>query len=237
MSDPTESSTKNVASVRPVRVDAPEFDPNSIWTALTQTAGIGVCVTDHEGRLIYVNDTAMVLFSDVPGLDYTGKFIHDFHPPQYVKERLAMIARVLAEGKPLAIRHIYHGKQIHSTVWPIRDSKPPYHRVVVVSRTTSGLLKTELDKSIETVRTEFIDYGPLSILTQREVEVAVLLGHGMSVPKVAKLLQRSPKTIERHKSAITQKLGLHGQAELVMIISEMGLDLDDAKLKRLPATE
>ncbi|WP_053061144.1 PAS and helix-turn-helix domain-containing protein [Rhodopirellula islandica] len=201
---------------------------------MTQTPGIGVCVTDQEGRLLYVNDCAMMLFSAAPNIEYAGKSIHDFHSPQYVQERLAMIGRVLKEGKPLAIRHIYHGKQVHSTVWPIRDSKPPFGRVLVISRTTSGLHLATSDDSIESIETAFIDFGPLDILTQREIEVAVLLGHGMNVPKVAQLLHRSPKTIERHKSAITKKLGLRGQAELVMTISEMGLDLDDAKLKRLP---
>jgi len=58
----------------------------------------------------------------------------------------------------------------------------------------------------------------------------------MSVPRIAKLLFRSPKTIERHKSSITKKLNLHGQAELVAMITAMGLDLDATKLTRLPVS-
>lgn len=132
--------------------------------------------------------------------------------------------------------HVYHGHRIHSTIWPIRDRKPPYNRVVVVSRSLSGHDLAAIPESAEMVETRYIDLGPLNALTQRETEVAVLLGHGLSVPKVAELLHRSPKTIERHKSAISEKLKLHGQAELVVVVTEMGLDLDDTKLKRLPTS-
>lgn len=203
---------------------------------MSQTKGVGVTITDAEGRLLFVNDTAMVLFSEKTDIDYEGKYIRDFHSPEYVSERLAMIARVLAEGKPLAMRHIYHGKPIHSTVWPIRDTRPPFNRVVVISRAESGHDHGGVPENAELVETQFIDLGPLSSLTRREVEVAVLLGHGMSVPRVARLLHRSPKTIQRHKASISGKLNVHGQAELVAIITEMGLDLDDAKLKRFPGS-
>ncbi|WP_246146437.1 PAS and helix-turn-helix domain-containing protein [Rubripirellula lacrimiformis] len=213
--------------------DLPPLDAASLWAAFSQTKGVGVSITDAQGRLLFVNDTAMVLFSKTAEIAYQGKCISDFHSPEYVAERLAMIGRVLHEGRPLSMQHIYHGKKICSTVWPIRDSQPPYDRVVVISRTDSGdgMMIPEV---AEQVSTEFIDLGPLSVLTRREVEVAVLLGHGMSVPRVAQLLHRSPKTIQRHKAAISTKLGVHGQAELVAIITEMGLELDDANRKRFP---
>ncbi|KAA1261526.1 DNA-binding transcriptional activator UhpA [Rubripirellula obstinata] len=230
MSPPTRVSS----GAQKNRVDPPQIDPASLWAALSQTKGVGVSITDSEGRLLFVNDTAKVLFSESVDVDYQGKFIRDFHSAEYVTERLAMIARVLAEERPLAMRHIYRGKKIHSTVWPIRDAKPPFSRVVVISRGESGHDHGGVPETAELIDTEFIDLGPLNALTRREVEVAVLLGHGMSVPRVATLLHRSPKTIQRHKDSISKKLDVHGQAELVAIITEMGLELDDAKLKRLP---
>lgn len=236
-------SSPNTQSVRAAgpdgqqRVDPPAIDPASLWMAMSRTPGVGVSITDAEGRLLFVNDTAMVLFSQTSGIDYQGKKISDFHPPEYVAERLAMVRRVLDQGKPLAIKHIYHGQRIESTIWPIRDASPPFNRVIVISRadsgrTESGGIDPSLAGAIETVSTQYIGLGPLSILTRRELEVAVLLGHGLSVPQVAKLLHRSPKTIQRHKAAISQKLDLHGQAELVAVVTAMGLDLDDTKLKR-----
>ena len=71
------------------------------------------------------------------------------------------------------------------------------------------------------------------MLTARELEVFTLLGHGMSVPRVAKLLHRSPKTIERHKCAIAKTLNVNSQAEMVAVVTSVGLEISDAKLKRM----
>lgn len=48
--------------------------------------------------------------------------------------------------------------------------------------------------------------GAARLLSAREVEVARLLALGMSVKEVAAALQRSPKTIDAHKSRILSKL-------------------------------
>jgi DNA-binding CsgD family transcriptional regulator len=157
----------------------------------------------------------------------------DFHPPEFVQERLALINRVLKENKPLAIGHIYHGRSINSIIWPIRDRTPPYNRVLVVSRPGPTREIDEIvPNAIETVATNYIGLGPLDVLTQRELEVAVLIGHGMSVPGTAQVLHRSPKTVERHKEAIAKKLRMHSQAQLVQAITTMGLKLEDTALKR-----
>ncbi len=216
-----------------LRMDPPAIDPTSLWAALSQTAGVGVGITDKDGRLLFINDTALVLFEETTDVDYEGKRIGDFHSPEYTAERLAMIGRVIKEGKPLAITHIYRGRKIASTVWPIRDKTPPFNRVLVISRCESNSDAAPIPEACETIKSEYIGLGPLSVLSRRELEVAVLLGHGISVPKVAQLLHRSPKTVQRHKASISTKLRVRGQAELVQVITAMGLDLDDTRLKRL----
>jgi DNA-binding CsgD family transcriptional regulator len=210
------------------------IDSSSLWNALAKTPGVGVSITDAQGHLLFVNSTTMMLFSETTEIDYEGKRISDFHPPDFVKERLRMIQTVLKDGRPLTLKHIYHGRNIHSTVWPIVDRAPPYSRVIVVSFVACGeSLTGDLPGNIEAYATNYIDLGPLDVLTQRELEVLVLLGHGMSVPKAAKILHRSPKTVQRHKAAISQKLELHGQAELVSLVASLGLELSHIKLKRL----
>ena len=214
-------------------LDETNFPSNLVWSALSQTPGVGVSITNRDGRLIFVNDTTKVLFSDDMHLDYQGKFISDYHPPDFVAERLDMIARVLDEDRPLSIEHIYRGKRIESTVWPLPDNEPPSDRVLVISQSYSADFPTLGMTAPEVIRSEYIDLGPLSVLTRRELEVLALLGHGMSVPSTASMLHRSPKTIERHKSAISQKLNIRGQADMVEIVTRIGLDLSDASLKRL----
>ncbi|MCA9242195.1 MAG: PAS domain-containing protein [Planctomycetales bacterium] len=218
---------------RVVRRDPPEFDPASLWQALSMTPGVGVSIMDTEGALIFVNDTSQLLFFNQVGVDYRGKTVHDFHPPGFCRERIEMIRRVIAEKKPLVIKHIYYGRRIESTIWPINDKKPPFNRVVVISHNqASGPLAANAPSDFETIETRFIGLGPLDVLTQRELEVLVLLGNGMSVPSTAAMLHRSPNTVQRHKESISRKLSLSGQAELVSLVASMGLDLDDAHLQR-----
>ncbi len=208
-------------------------DPVLLWTALCQSPGIGVSITDVSGRLLFVNDTTMVLFSEQTNVDYVGKSIADFHPPEFVAERLAMLKKVVEESKTVRVRHVYHGRRIESTLWPVQDKRPPFNRVIVVSHQSACELGLPVDNDlIEVVSTNYIDLGSLSVLSRRELEVLVLLGHGLNVPRTAAVLHRSPKTIQRHKASISEKLGLRGQAELVQIVTELGLELSDAHLKR-----
>lgn len=211
-------------------------DPKSaqqIWQALVKTPGIGISMCDAGGQLLFVNETCSYLFSDSTQVEYLGKSIADFHPPAFVQERLALIQRVIQENRPCRIEHIYHGRRIVSTIWPIRDKMPPFDRVLVISQPGPNSLDAlTLGDSIETVESSFIDLGPLNTLTRRELEVAILLGQGLTIPKVAATLHRSPKTIERHREAIGRKLSMRSQAELVHLITCMGLELKHANLER-----
>ena len=211
-----------------------DFDQSSLWAALTRTEGVGISVMDRQGGLIYVNETSLGLFFDEQ-IDYHEKTIADFHPVEFVQERLELIARVLDEDHPIVMEHILHGRPIASTVWPIHDREPPFQRVLVVSRRHP---KTEEAGPREpgqmaVMETRYIDLGELDVLTRRELEVLALIGHGLSVPRVAQLLHRSQKTIEHHKTSIAQKLHLRGQSEMVAIVTSVGLDIQDAHRERM----
>lgn len=189
---------------------------------------------DRVGSLIFVNETSLGLFFDHP-IDYQNKTIAEVHPAEFVEERLRLINRVLDENHPIMIEHILHGRPIASAVWPIRDVQPPFQRVLVISRRNSKVDFSGLrvEGKMELLDTKYIDLGDLDVLSPKEVEVMALIGHGLSVPKVAKLLHRSTKTIEHHKTSIAQKLHLSGQAEMVAIVTSMGLEVDDAKRIRM----
>ena len=232
MTDPSKSPTIPFpASLG--NLDQAGVTESSLWTILSCSPGIGVSLTDVEGRLLFINNTAQVLFSESTDIDYSGKTIADFHPREFVQERLAMLRQAVEKKKPIRVEHVYHGRRIESTLWPILDRKPPYHRVIVVSRLAQGTEKLDvLNPEVETAETRYIDLGKFDVLSRRELEVFVMLGHGLSVPRTAAVLHRSPKTIQRHKATLSKKLGLRGQAELVQFVTQMGLELSDTRLQR-----
>lgn len=202
--------------------------------ALTKTEGVGISLMDRNGSLLFVNETSLGLFFDHP-FDYQNKTIADVHPPEFVEERLRLIGRVLDENRPLMIEHILHGRPIASAVWPIRDQKPPFQRVLVISRrnTKVDFSGQRIEGNMELMDTLYIDLGDLDVLSKRELEILALIGHGLSVPQVAKILHRSQKTIEHHKTSIANKLHLNGQSEMVAIVTSIGLEFDDAKRRRM----
>lgn len=54
----------------------------------------------------------------------------------------------------------------------------------------------------------------LAELTDRELQVFELIGHGLGTRQIAERLHRSVHTIETHREKLKRKLGLHGSAEL-----------------------
>ncbi len=219
------------------RRDLPGFsgglgEQAGFWMALSETPGIGVSIVDLKGSLIFVNKTSLEIFSGRTDIDYHGKTIGDFHSPEFTGERLALLAKVVETGKPHVIRHVYLGRKVVSTLWPIRDKKPPFNRIIVVTKYGSDADAT-MPNDYETVDSDYIELGELNVLTKRELEVFVMFGHGLNIPAVSKILYRSPKTLERHKTAIAKKLGLKSQTEIVRLVSLLGLTFDDAKRTRL----
>ncbi len=63
----------------------------------------------------------------------------------------------------------------------------------------------------------------LDALTTREQEVLRFIGRGLSREDIAKTMCRSPKTVDGHREAIMQKLGIHDRGELVRFAIREGL--------------
>jgi DNA-binding NarL/FixJ family response regulator len=62
---------------------------------------------------------------------------------------------------------------------------------------------------------ESADASPIGRLTDRELEVLQLLGHGRSTREIAEELHLSPKTIETHRMHLKEKLSIGTAADLV----------------------
>lgn len=67
------------------------------------------------------------------------------------------------------------------------------------------------------------DTTGLEVLSAREREVLELVAQGNTTPRIAEVLDLSPKTISRHRERIMNKLNMHSTAELVKFAIRTGL--------------
>lgn len=63
----------------------------------------------------------------------------------------------------------------------------------------------------------------LSALTTRELQILRMIGKGMSRTEIAKVIFRSPKTVDAHRSSIMEKLAIHDRVELARYAIREGL--------------
>lgn len=80
------------------------------------------------------------------------------------------------------------------------------------------------------------DLGPLDVLSARELEIAALIGTGMSVRDIASHLHRSIKTVENHRISMGRKLGIGNRLEIALLANNAGLRPSDSELRRIPAS-
>ena len=68
------------------------------------------------------------------------------------------------------------------------------------------------------------DKKPHELLSDRELEVLIMLGKGMSVKEIGFKLGISPKTVSTYRERIMQKTDLDGNAAMIRYVIENGLD-------------
>ena len=81
----------------------------------------------------------------------------------------------------------------------------------------SALVRTHLD------RDEGDEGATFDPLTPRESEVVKLVAEGMSTREIAEVLVISPKTVERHRANVLEKLGMRDRVDLTRYAIRRGL--------------
>jgi len=65
--------------------------------------------------------------------------------------------------------------------------------------------------------------SPFDLLSPREMEITLLLLHGLRQESIAKRLSLSPKTVNTHKSRLFEKLQIQDNIALVRLASQYGV--------------
>lgn len=214
-----------------------QFD-DSIWQALTSEPSTGVAIVTSDGWTLYINDQAAMIFIGDEGKaeDLIGTEWRDRMPEEWINERLELLQRMKGTDRPVLMRVVWHGHQHLSWITPIDDEdEAGVCRFLVITRRlpTAEVEQTLREGDYELIESDFLQLGPLAVLTSRELEVLALLGQGLTIKQIAAMLYRSPKTIDNHRQSIGRKLGEHRGVRLVELAQRAGLTVRDAERKRV----
>jgi len=212
-------------------------DVASLWKAITMEPGAGVTVVRMDGRILFANDeiAKVVVGPEGRGAGYVGKNLSELFPREWVQERLKLLEKVVTTGQPIVVRAIWNGVQGLSWWNRVagRRAAEGDHVLIVTRRAGGEEALEQISPGVEVVHSNTVRLGKLGALTGRELEVLALLGNGMSIKEIASCLNRSVKTISRHRDSIGKKLVQSDRIKLAEMAWRAGLTVADAERKRV----
>jgi PAS domain S-box-containing protein len=195
---------------------------DEFWDILKSQPGVGVVLTDTDGRIVYHNDEARRIFYGAERIDALGRTIADLEGPEFAAERMAVLETVLKTGQPHIIRHIRRGRLTESTHWPIQRQIRNKTCVLSIIRQD---LSPKAAAPYPVFESRLVDLGPLEGLKRSELEVLILIGHGTPLKTIAKELGVSQRTVERYRTDIARKLKVNSIAEIARLVQRAGLEM------------
>jgi DNA-binding CsgD family transcriptional regulator len=200
-------------------------NPRVLWDALTHDAEVGVLVVDTHGTIQFANTAAQGAL-EASGVDLRGKSWHDLLSKDVADERVRCAEQVVRSSRPIALIGMIGGVCSCTIFRPIKSDAPEGARVLVICRMLTAMDREPQCDAVDgcaVVVAQFNDLGPLSALTERELEVLAFIGEGLATAEIARRLHRSVKTVEWHRRSLGSKLRVTNRVELARIAIRAGL--------------
>lgn len=205
------------------------------------TPGLALLLASPDGTFLFVNETFAKIFGGGTTDEHTGRNFADLYPREWAEEKVALLRRVAYEDERLLVRCIWEGKVLEAQYQRITghdaldahddhgDGEP---RILVTVR--EGVTGDELlPEGLEIVRCDTSNFGPLKVLSPRELEVLALIGQGKPTKEIGEILGCSPRTVERHRDTLGKKLNKRDRVSLALVAQAAGLELRDAHVKHV----
>ncbi len=194
---------------------------DSLWFALVNDSHSSVMILGSDGVVEYANQVACAFIGKQPS-EVIGRNYAELFDEHHAAERLGLMTQVMKSGNAIAIDGMVRGVAVRTVYRPVPGSSNS--RVLLTSRLGPTLQhQANHLETLPVVRARADDYGKLSTLTAREMEILKHIGEGLSTADIAKKLHRSVKTIEWHRVSLGNKLGVSNRVELARIAIAAGI--------------
>lgn len=210
---------------RSVQPELPASSIDALWSTLIDDSGADVAIMNADGRVLWVKNPIAWWSTRTPDAEVAGKTLHELFSKEIADERIELIRRAMATGKPIVLYGIWRGVRTRTVIRPLPAMTGTEPRVLTICR---GPVPTDRDRGFradggEIVQAKYVDPGQLGKLTPRELEILGMIAQGMTTAAIAKKLFRSRKTVEAHRLSMGAKLGVRNRVELARIALEAGL--------------
>ena len=171
------------------------------------------CVSEHDPDLVLL-DLSMPKMSGIAALKEIKR----------ISPRTKILALTIHDAEEYVLEVFRSGAEGYCLKDSTQEELLKAIHVVLSGRNfiSPGIADKVLEGYIESRRTLKTE-TPWDTLTQREKEVLKLVGEGYTSREIGNLLFISPKTVEKHRSNLMQKLGIHNASALTAYAIEKGL--------------
>lgn len=208
------------------RATDPGVPANIAWRALCEDTPCNVVLMDSEQHILDANDGACRSFGR--SIDHLrGRRIFELYPADLHAEWNAWTAMVLASDGSDTVsrmhRFVLDGRHWCAVGRPARLSDG---RMAILCTMCIMGEPTELSIMLERLRKvsdRKASLGELAHLSDRELEVAMLIASGYSDSDIATTICRSLRTVHAHRRMLGRKMGVERRHEISRQMCARGL--------------
>ena len=225
------------------RAPPPGASAETLWRTLWHDSGLGAAITDRDARIISANApmrawsttsstrspnnaSAAKALSPMSIQAQQPPRLGDALPDPLKSDIKRLVMTVVTTGEPMVLDTIIRGVSTRLTMRSIGGDSAEGPLVLCTSAdmvSCDPVAAPALSRSVEAPSR---DLGVLSELTATETEIARHIAAGYTSAAIGRKLDRSPKTIEWHRSSIRRKLAERGAlGELPALFRLAGMEL------------
>lgn len=182
-----------------------------------------VLIVDVDG---WLRGSSAAAHSVWPSANSASSRVHDLVNTELASEWLEHVRQVIRDRRAVAIRGVVKGEWLWTLLRAVEVSSGTVHVMVTIRAMTADAIHTPpvgIGSSIRITDAEHHDLGPMQQLSKREIEVLSLVGAGLTTGQIAKVLHRSLKTVENHRTSIGRKLNARSLLDLCRMARHAGM--------------